>query len=270
MTPDGPVDVMMGDGPVVLGMPHVGTHIPAPIWEHLTDTGHKRTDTDWHVDRLYDRLLPDATVVRATVHRTVIDLNRNPEGTSLYPGQATTGLVPETDFDGRPLWRPGGVPTAQEVAERLAAIHAPYHAALTRELARVRAIHGVAILFDCHSIRSVIPRLFDGRLPDFNVGDDDGVTCAPAVSDAVTEVLEEAAAGFTWVRNGRFRGGWSVRHHGRPSEGIHAIQMEMAQALYLTAEAPPFAYDDIKATRVRPVLGAILRRLDTLARNGGL
>ncbi|MBB4265366.1 N-formylglutamate deformylase [Roseospira visakhapatnamensis] len=270
MIPVGPVGVIMGDGPVVLGMPHVGTHIPAPIWERLTDVGHVRADTDWHVDRLYDRLLPEATVVRATFHRFVIDPNRAPEGGSLYPGRATTDLVPATDFDGRPLWRPGGAPTPRDVARRVAAFHAPYHAALTRELERVRDRHGAAILFDCHSIRSVIPRLFEGRLPDLNVGDDGGVTCAPAISACVTTALKERAGRFTWVHNGHFRGGWSVRHHGRPAEGIHAIQMEMAQALYLTAEAPPFDYDESRATVIRPLLGEILRRLERLVLDGGL
>ena len=150
-----PVDVHQGASPVILGLPHTGTFVPAEIFERLNEQGKLLTDTDWHVDRLYDGLLPGVTTVRATFHRYVIDANRDPSGKSLYPGQNTTGLVPVTDFDDRPIWREGAAPTDTDVAERLNAFHRPYHAALAAEIARVRALHGVAVLYDCHSIRSV-------------------------------------------------------------------------------------------------------------------
>jgi len=253
-----PVLVSRGASPVILGFPHVGTFVPDDVAARLNDEGRKLRDTDWHVDRLYAGLLPGATTVRATFHRYVVDANRDPSGASLYPGQNTTGLVPLTDFDDRPLWQT--TPDEAEIARRVAAFHAPYHAALAAEVARVKAMHGVAVVYDCHSIRSVCPFLFDGVLPDFNVGTDGGATCDPSIERAVVETAANAAC-YRTVLNGRFRGGWTTRHYGRPSAGVHAIQMELAQVTHLETEAPPFAYDEAKAERLRPVLKTILERV---------
>lgn len=261
-----PVEVSRGDGPIVLGLPHTGTWLPEDIRTRLNARGQGLADTDWHIHRLYDGLLPVLTTVRATFHRYVIDANRDPSGASLYPGQNTTGLVPLTDFDGEDIWmRP---PDADEIEARRRAFHAPYHAALEAELARVRARHGVAILYDCHSIRSRIPYLFDGRLPDFNIGTNRGVTCGPDVESAVHEICAKAK-GYTTILNGRFKGGWTTRHYGRPAEGLHAIQMELAQSTYLAAEAPPWTYDAAKADRLRTTLAEILRTLADLAPHPG-
>jgi N-formylglutamate deformylase len=256
-----PVEVRRGRSPVVLGLPHTGTDVPADVWARLNDNGRLLADTDWHVERLYDGLLPDATTVRATVHRYVVDANRDPSGASLYPGQNTTGLVPTTDFDGRSLW--DEAPDEAEIARRVALYHAPYHAALAAEVARVRDLHGVCVLYDCHSIRSVVPFLFEGVLPDFNIGTDGGRTCDPAIEAAAAETC--AASGRTHVVNGRFRGGWTTRHYGRPETGVHALQMELAQATHLVAEAPPFAYDDAKAERLRDILRPLLQRIERTA-----
>ena len=257
-------EVRQGTSPVILGFPHTGTDVPASIWQRLNDNGRLLADTDWHIHELYEGLLPEATTVRATSHRYVIDANRDPEGVSLYPGQNTTGLVPETDFDGLPIWKEGEGPTDADIAARLRDFHAPYHAALTAEIARVKAIHGVAVLYDCHSIRSHIPFLFEGRLPDFNIGTDLGKTCAPAIEAAAVETAAEAN-GYSHVLNGRFKGGWTTRHYGRPQDGVHAIQMELAQSTHLAAEAPPFALDDAKAEGLRRHLKAILKRIETIA-----
>ena len=256
-----PVEVTRGDSPVVLGMPHTGTFVPPEVMKALNETGKELANTDWLVDQLYDGLLADATVVRATFHRYVIDANRDPSGASLYPGQNTTGLVPLTDFDGTPLWETE--PDAAEIERRRLAYHAPYHAALQAELERVRAKHGAAILWDCHSIRSVIPYLFEGTLPDFNIGTNNGTTCAPAIEEAVTQIC--AASPMTSVLNGRFRGGWTTRHYGRPADGVHAIQMEMAYTTYLAAETPPWRFDPTRAARARAVLAAALTALELLA-----
>jgi N-formylglutamate deformylase len=260
IAPD-PVEVVPGDSPVILGLPHTGTWLPEDIRARLNARGRTLADTDWHIDELYAGLLPQATTVRATFHRYVIDANRGPEDESLYPGQNTTGLVPVTDFDGLPIWTEP--PTPDEVADRLARFHAPYHAALAAEIERVRAKHGVAILYDCHSIRSVIPFLFDGVLPDFNIGTAGGTSCAPDIEAAVQEVA--AATGRSWVVNGRFRGGWTTRHYGRPEAGVHAIQMELAQSNHLATEALPFDLDPAKAEAMRKPLGEILARLEALA-----
>ena len=257
-------EIQRGTSPVILAFPHTGTDVPADIWERLNDNGRILADTDWHIERLYAGLLPDATTVRATFHRYVIDANRDPAGVSLYPGQNTTGLVPETDFDGKPIWKEGEAPTDADIAYRLAHFHAPYHAALAAEIERVRAIHGVAILYDCHSIRSLIPFLFDGRLPDFNVGTDMGRTCAKAIETATFEVCA-AADGYTSILNGRFKGGWTTRHYGKPETGVHAIQMELAQISHLATEAPPFDLDDASAAKLRVHLKDILNRIEALA-----
>jgi N-formylglutamate deformylase len=258
-------EVRQGSSPVILGFPHTGTDVPASIRERLNDNGRILADTDWHIHDLYQGLLPDATTVRATFHRYVIDANRDPAGVSLYPGQNTTGLVPETDFDGLPIWKEGKGPTEADIAERLRDFHAPYHAALAAEIARVKAIHGVAVLYDCHSIRSHIPFLFEGRLPDFNIGTDMGKTCATEIERAAAEIAA-GADGYSHILNGRFKGGWTTRHYGRPEQGVHAIQMELAQSTHLATEAPPFALDRAKADRLRRPLKAILERIETVAK----
>jgi len=261
-----PVEVIRGDGPVVLGMPHTGTHVPADIRARLNDRGRGLADTDWNIHKLYDGLLAGATVVRATFHRYVIDANRDPSGGSLYPGQNTTALVPLTDFDGHDIWdRPPG---AADIAARRETFHGPYHAALQDEMNRLRYLHGVAVLYDCHSIRSRIPFLFDGTLPDFNIGTNGGATCAPAIAQTVSEVCR-AAQEHSTVIDGRFRGGWTTRTYGRPQEGWHAIQMELAQSTYME-EAPPWPYLHERAEGIRRHLSTLLARLDELARSGRL
>ena len=257
-----PVEVIRGDGPIVLGLPHTGTYVPPDVAEKLNESGRLLADTDWHVDRLYEGLLAEATTVRAKFHRYVIDANRAPEGGSLYPGQNTTGLVPLTDFDGNTIW--DEAPDAAEIDRRRASFHRPYHVALKEELERVRARHGVAILYDCHSIRSEIPFLFEGRLPDFNIGTNLGLTCASGIERTVLDTCAKAD-GYNTILNGRFKGGWTTRHYGNPAENIHAIQMELAQSTYLRAEAPPWGYDSDKAARLRAPLAQTLTALAQLA-----
>ncbi|QPM91663.1 N-formylglutamate deformylase [Pseudooceanicola algae] len=259
-----PVDSFAGDGPLVLGLPHCGTHVPDDILARFNPTGAALADTDWHVDRLYRDLLPGVSWARANFHRYVIDANRDPEGVSLYPGQNTTGLCPTTDFEGAPIYLPGQEPDADEITARLHAWHAPYHAALRGLIDRALAKHGVAILFDCHSIRSEIAFLFDGVLPDLNLGTNDGKSCAAPLQEAVTLVMRKAE-GFSGVVNGRFKGGWTTRHYGQPGTGVHAIQLELAQKTHLAQEAAPFDYDTEKAARLRPVLQAMLEQLQALA-----
>lgn len=264
-----PVEILEGDSPLVLGLPHTGTHVPDPILQRLNPRGQLLTDTDWHIHRLYSGLVAGATSVRATFHRYVIDANRDPSGDSLYPGQNTTGLCPETDFDGNAIWRDGQAPKVSEISERAANFHAVYHAALQAQLERVHAKHGVAILYDCHSIRSLIPFLFEGKLPDFNIGTNGGATCAPAIENAVVETCA-GAEGYTSILNGRFKGGWTTRHYGRPQQDYHAIQMELAQSTHLASEVLPFDYSPERAERLRPHLATLLSRIERLALDGQL
>lgn len=248
-----PVTVLRGSAPIVLAQPHSGVFVPEDIRARLTERGALLADTDWHIPQLYDGLVPEATVVRAEFNRYVIDANRPPDGASLYPGQNTTGLVPLVDFENHPLWVEE--PDEREIARRREGFHAPYHAALQAELERVRAAHGFAVLYDCHSIQSRLPFLFEGTLPDLNIGTNMGTTCAPAIERAVAEAC--ANGPYSYVVNGRFRGGWTTRHYGRPADNIHAVQMEIVQAAYLEAEAPPFAYSPDTAADLRDTLAEV-------------
>jgi len=259
-------EIYEGSSPVVLGFPHGGVWIPEAIENRLNPAGVGRADTDWHIFRLYSGLLDDATTVQATFHRYVVDANRPPDGESLYPGQNTTGLCPLTDFDGQPIWKDGEEPGVEEIEARRRTYHAPYHAALAEQIERIKAIHGVALLFDCHSIRSVIPHLFEGKLPDFNIGTNSGASCAPVLERSIADDCG-SVTGYTHVLNGRFKGGWTTRHCGHPETGVHAIQLELAQSTYM-AETPPWAYDDAKAGRLREHLRTALRHLESLAREG--
>jgi len=262
------IEVVEGSGPIVLGLPHTGTDMPEEIRVCLNDTGRALADTDWHIDHLYKGLLDDVTTVRTRIHRYVIDVNRSETDESLYPGQNTTGLCPVTDFDGAPIYRAGAAPDAAEVARRTQIYHRPYHDALQAQIARVRARHGCVVLYDCHSIRSVIPHLFPGRLPDFNIGTNLGVTCAKTVEQQVLDICS-TAEGYTTVLNGRFKGGWTTRAYGQPDQGVHAIQMELAQSTYMT-EAPPWRWSAPEAEKVRPILSFILSALRDLSTNGDL
>ncbi|MDW3222648.1 MAG: N-formylglutamate deformylase [Paracoccaceae bacterium] len=253
-----PVDVIAGSSPLILAFPHVDTEIPQPILQRLNDTGRRLMDTDWHVDRLYRDLVQDVTTVRANFHRYVCDANRDPSGQSLYPGKFTTGLVPLTNFEGAPIW--DAPPSKHEMATWRSAFHAPYHASLSAQIARLRSKHGFAILFDCHSIRSQIPNLFDGVLPDLNLGTNLGAACDHKITAHLTNLCKQATP-YSSVVNGRFKGGWTTRNHGRPKSGVHALQMELAQSTYLVAEKDPWLYDEAKAEPLRAVLRDILEYL---------
>ncbi|PCJ82125.1 MAG: N-formylglutamate deformylase [Hyphomicrobiales bacterium] len=256
------VIVEAGDSPVILGQPHGGTFVPPELLLRLNQHGKGLGDTDWHITRLYDGLLPGATTVKAEFHRYVIDANRDPGGNSLYPGQNTTSLCPTTDFDGEAIWIDGQQPSGDEIEERRQKYHAPYHEALATEIERVKAIHGYAILYDCHSIRSNIPFLFENTLPVFNIGTNDGKTCSGEIEKTVIDVCANAI-GLKHVVNGRFKGGWTTRHYGQPEQSVHAIQMELAQRAYMD-EQTPWGYRADLAENLRPHLSDMLSRLSAL------
>lgn len=261
------VETLTGDSPIVLGLPHGGTIVPEPITSRLNQTGRRLADTDWHITQLYDGILPGVSMVKSNIHRYVIDANRDPSGQSLYPGKNTTTLVPLTDFDGELIWLEGQEPSPDEIESRGISYHAPYHAALLQQLERVKARHGVAILFDCHSIRSNIPFLFEGELPIFNTGTNKGATCSALIESIVHDVAR--ASGRAAVLNGCFKGGWTARHYGQPDTGIHAIQLEIAQRAYMH-ESPPWNWDMTQAKQLRALLHQMLENLSVLALSGTL
>lgn len=258
-----PFEVIQGEGPIILGQPHGGTFVPGSIFAAFNDNGRKLADTDWHITRLYDGLCPGASVVKANFHRYVIDANRDPSGWSLYPGRNTTSLCPLTDFDGEPIYRQGMEPDEAGIAKRTETWHRPYHQELEAEIDRVKSIHGYAIVFDCHSIRSRIPFLFEGDLPDFNIGTNGGETCIQSIERTALDICS-SAEGFTHVLNGRFKGGWTTRHYGSPQNHVHAIQMEIAQRQYMD-EFAPWNWREERALKVRAVLKSLFAELDTLA-----
>ena len=249
------VTVRQGSSPLILSMPHPGTGVPADVAVQFNERGKLVEDTDWHMRQLYSFAAPFApSIIEAQLSRFVIDLNRDPSGVSLYPGQATTELVPTTTFDGAPIWQTA--PDANEIERRKAAYFQPYHTALAAEIERVKAEHGYCVLWDCHSIKSVIPRLFPGTLPTLNLGTNSGESCAPSVEAAAVAAM--ARHPFTQIANGRFKGGWITRHYGRPFERVHALQMEIALSAYLTDEAAPWTFDATKASTLQTALSAII------------
>jgi N-formylglutamate deformylase len=247
-----------GTAPLLVSLPHDGSDIPAGLRARMAPEARPAPDTDWHVSRLYAfaREL-GASVLVPRWSRYVIDLNRGEDDTSLYPGRNTTGLVPLVRFDGEPVYLPGAEPDAAEVAARVARYWRPYHAALRGELERLRAAHGRVVLWEGHSIRgSGLPYLFEGRLPDLNLGTAAGASCSPGLQARLEAVLA-AQDGYDWVANGRFKGGHITRHYGDPANAIEAVQLETSQRCYM--DEASFAYDEARAARLQPLLRALLQ-----------
>ncbi len=249
-----------GETPVLLSIPHVGTAVPADIAAGMTEEALAVPDTDWHLDRLY-HFAPALGIgfLKATCSRYVVDLNRDPAGGVLYPGASNTEICPLTTFDERPVYKPGSEPDAAEVERRIGAFWRPYHEQLRGELLALKERFGIAVLFEAHSIRSRVPRFFEGRLPDFNLGTADGASAAAPLVGRAMNVLT-ATERFSSVLNGRFKGGFITRRYGRPEDNIHAIQLEMTQATYMD-EAPPYRYREDLAVQVRPSLERLMGTL---------
>jgi len=246
-----------GSAPLLVSMPHVGTHLPDLLARRMMPVARTVPDTDWHLEHLYDFAgALGASVLVATHSRYVVDLNRPPDDTNLYPGQDTTGLCPIDTFAKQPLYRMGEEPDDTEVRHRVGQYWRPYHAKLKEELARIKEKHGVALLWDAHSIASQVPRFFAGRLTDFNLGTAEGKSCAPEIGAKMLEIAK-AAGGYTSVLNGRFKGGYITRTYGQPEAGVHAVQLELSEITYMD-EPPPFAFREDLAAKVRPHLRAML------------
>jgi formiminoglutamase len=265
------LEVQRGDAPLIVSFPHTGTDIPEAIEAHTVSAWLSRKDADYWVHLLYAFARDlGATTLRTTISRTVIDVNRDPSGASLYPGQTTTGLCPTETFDGEALYLLERKPNSGEIAKRRAMFFEPYHAALRAEIERLRSQHAQVVVYDAHSIRSVVPRLFQGELPHLNIGTYDGRTCDRALSDSIEQICHRSA--FSRVTNGRFKGGWTTRHYGQPDRGVHAVQMELAcrgylrePSLPLTAANWPAAYDAAHAAPLQAVLVDVLRACASFA-----
>ncbi|MGH8173549.1 MAG: N-formylglutamate deformylase [Rhodanobacteraceae bacterium] len=245
-----------GTAPLLISLPHDGTALPDDLIARITPTAREVPDTDWHVSRLYDFARDlGASMIVPVYSRYVVDLNRPRDNASLYPGQNTTGLCPIVEFSGDAIYQAGQEPSNHEIGERIETYWRPYHDALRHEIARLHAEHGRVVLWEGHSIRSVVPFLFDGRLPDFNLGTADGKSCAPELQQRLAGILA-AAKGHTHVVNGRFKGGYITRHYGKPADRIDAIQLELAQVNYMDEDS--FEYREDLAQPTQKVLRALL------------
>jgi len=250
--------LQQGTAPLLISIPHVGTMIPGDIAATMTPAAQRVDDCDWHLDRLYAfaaRL--GASFLIPSCARYVIDLNRPPDGASLYPGQDTTGLLPLDTFDREPLYPDGRLPDEAEVARRLDTYWQPYHEALVAELGVLTARHGRVLLWEAHSIRSEVPRFFEGRLPDFNFGTAEGASALPGLADELQTIVS-GYGGYTAVANGRFKGGYITRAYGKPEAGVHAVQLELAQRTYMD-ESPPYEYDEARAAQVAPLIESVVQ-----------
>ncbi|AMO99877.1 N-formylglutamate deformylase [Collimonas arenae] len=255
-----------GHLPLLVSMPHAGEYIPPEIAANMTPVALQIADTDWHMPLLYDFLHEiGASVLVATHSRYVIDLNRPRDNVNLYPGQDTTGLCPIDTFHKEALYQDGKQPDDTEIQRRITSHWEPYHNQLQNELQRMRAEHGVAMLWDAHSIASVVPRFFEGRLPDLNLGTASGASCAPELAQQLQLIAALATDdGYSHALNGRFKGGHITRHYGKPEQNIHAVQLEQTQLTYME-EQLPFAFDEERAARVRPTLRRFLQTMLTWA-----
>ena len=245
--------LVQGDSPLIVDVPHAGRHVPDAIALRMEPRARALPDTDWHVDSLCDFVVATgATFAVATHSRYVVDLNRDPSGAALYPGADNSELCPTRTFANDPIYRDGEAPTEREIAARRITFFDPYHAMLEREIERVRARHGYAIVLDGHSIAARVPRFFAGRLPDLNLGTADGRSCAPSLQALATKVIAGAGA-FSHVVNGRFKGGYITRRFGTPATGVHALQLEMVQDCYMHALRPE-VFDRERAAPLSRVL----------------
>lgn len=254
-----------GHGPLLISMPHVGTDIPPEVDQYLSEKGRQLTDTDWHLDRLYD--FPAAmgvSTLMARHSRTVIDLNRPADGSGLYLGQNETELCPTTAFDNQPLYQEGCAPDGAEIQRRKETYWQPYHDRLRAELDRIKKQYGYALLWDAHSIKSHVPRFFDGQLSDLNLGSGNGLSCSAELAEGLFSIA--ASAPYSTVLNGRFTGGYITRHYGQPDRNIHAIQLEISQITYMD-EAPAVIFREELAARLRPTLKAMIKYLLTAPRH---
>jgi N-formylglutamate deformylase len=246
-----------GSAPLLVSVPHHGTHVPDHIAARLTNSARRVPDTDWHVARLYAdaaRAL-GASMIVPTHSRYVVDLNRSEDDVSLYPGQNTTGLCPTVQFTGEPVYRDGLEPDDAEMRSRVERYWRPYHVALRAELDRLHAEHGRVVLWEGHTIKGKLPFLFDGRLPDLNLGTAAGASCSHALQQRLVTVLESQDA-YDFVANGRFKGGHITRHYGDPGNGIDAVQLETSQRIYMDEDS--FAWDEAKAAEAQRIIARLL------------
>lgn len=241
-----------GSRPLLVSMPHIGLEIPDDIKKNMTDVALSLKDTDWYIAELYNFLKElDVSIISANYSRYVIDLNRGPDGVSLYPGQNVTSICPTHTFENEPLYKHGHIP---DTALRTEKYWQPYHDKITTELYHMKEKHGRAALWDAHSIKSHLPHLFEGRLPDLNLGTGNGISARPDLAEKLEAIIK--ASNYSAALNGRFKGGYITRHYGDPANNTQAVQLEISQITYMNESNNQF--DEMLSNQLRPVLKSLI------------
>jgi N-formylglutamate deformylase len=250
-----------GNSKVLVSMPHVGTQLPRSLIPRMTKEAMNLPDTDWYLEELYDFLDElDVTVIAANYSRYVVDLNRSANDISLYPGSDVTGLCPTDTFYRDLIYENETSLETTEINDRLNKFWYPYHNALASEISRIKAVHGDVIVWDAHSIRSEVPRFFDGELPQLNLGTADGTTCQPVLMEKIVDIIK-SNGDYSWVMNGRFKGGFITRHYAQPSMGVSTMQLELAMRSYMDESSSSPIFDNDKARGLRVILKAMMQSL---------
>jgi N-formylglutamate amidohydrolase len=254
--------------PVLLSVPHAGRgYTPALLAASRLPRSKLEALEDRLVDRLVWRAVAEgAAALVADAPRAEIDLNRDEReidpamvvprpraGTLLESARSRggLGLIPTRISGVGSIWRQRL--SGAEVQRRLDAIHRPYHAALTEALEATRRRFGVAILLDCHSMP---PRDGEAGEPPIVLGDRHGSSIAPVLADAAERAVREA--GYDMARNLPYAGGHITARHGRPHDGIHALQIEIDRSIYLDRDlkSPGPGFD-----RAAHLIAAVARAL---------
>lgn len=253
-----PYSYIKGGNPLIISIPHAGTYVPEEILQRMTTEARELRDTDWHVDKLYDFAESmDVSIIKGNYSRYVIDLNRPPDDAPLYPGMDTTGLCPETLFSGNPIYQANQAPGPKEISKRIEKIWAPYHECLSKIIDDKVVKYGYALLYEAHSIKSVVPRLFEGRLPDLNLGTADGASAGNDLQQQLYKICSNAD-NYSSTMNGRFKGGYITRYYGQPASGVHTVQLELTQCSYMN-ESYPYNYMPDNAIEIRKILAKLIR-----------
>ncbi len=260
-------DFRKGSIPLLVSVPHDGRLLAPGQEERMTEAALALPDTDWHVRKLYSFAADlGASIIAANYSRYVVDLNRPASDEPLYENQLAIGICPRMTFAEQDIYLHGDSPDDKEKQKRIERYWKPYHEKISATLDDLRKRFGYALLWDAHSIASRVPSLFDGVLPDLNIGTDNGQSCAPPMRDAVASVAESSP--YSSVIDGRFRGGYITRNYGKPEKGIHAVQLELAQCNYM--DEKNLGYDAGRAVRLVETITSMLQAfMDAATQDAG-
>lgn len=240
--------------PIFVSVPHCGTAFPQELVEQFDPAlAVAPDDTDWFVDTLYDFVSEmGISMIAAHYSRWVIDLNRDPDSKPLYTdGRIITALCPTTTFTGQPLYLDKRQEVSgEEVTRRVGLYYRPYHDKIKEILAEMKKKHGRVLLWDCHSIRQIVPTIQQDKFPDLILGDADGTSASQALTSIALKTL--GSEKYRLSHNHPFKGGFITRHFGTPANQQHALQLEMTKVNYM--DDTELKYNKERADRMRKLL----------------